>query len=237
MVFISIEGNIGSGKSTLMKYIEDNIAPSKCRIDYEALNLWQNFKGKNLLNKCYSGEPFELQCLIPFTRVRNLNKFKNIITERSCHSDSVFADTWKAQGCLDELHHGLNIYMNERISELSRKPDIFIYLRTKPKECLEQCNKRNRFEEKQIELPFLETIDFYLEKRMKELAEKYSVICVDGHLKTEEICEYIFGQILKEEGKYFCKWCDHKTNHLGNIKKHMMTKSHLFNNPLPGYNI
>ena len=53
---IYIEGNIGSGKSTFLKYLEDHLPHDKFTFIYEPVDEWQAFKdedGKNILDCFY----------------------------------------------------------------------------------------------------------------------------------------------------------------------------------------
>lgn len=91
---ISIEGNIGSGKSTIMNYLR-NLKHEQILFVDEPVNEWINLKdsnGKNCLELFYENKEqnsFWFQILAYITRLRNLlevienNDNKLIICERS----------------------------------------------------------------------------------------------------------------------------------------------------------
>ena len=52
MSLIFVEGNIGTGKTTFVEFLEHNLKPEKYNIIYEPVDEWQKLKdpnGKNIL--------------------------------------------------------------------------------------------------------------------------------------------------------------------------------------------
>lgn len=50
---VVIEGNIGSGKSSLLDFMSRKFSPSSALILDEPLEIWQNYDGVNLLVRIY----------------------------------------------------------------------------------------------------------------------------------------------------------------------------------------
>ena len=103
-IIISIEGNIGSGKSTLVDYLKNNYTDKNIVYLQEPVDEWNNIKDENnitILEKFYANQTkysFAFQMMAYISRLDLLrNSIKNnpnsiIITERSLFTDKyVFA--------------------------------------------------------------------------------------------------------------------------------------------------
>lgn len=159
---IYIEGNIGTGKSTFLKQLDESYLKKKYNYDviYEPVDDWQKI---GILEKFYSDPKkycylFQSYCL--FTRFQLLRKIESsldyIFIERSIFSDKyVFATGCKELGQLDDIEY--NIYDTWFNNFLKNHPvDYYhIYLRVDPRVCLERINTRNRGEESGIGLDYL----------------------------------------------------------------------------------
>jgi deoxyadenosine/deoxycytidine kinase len=164
---ISIEGNIGSGKSTLMTHLKQRNNPNIVFVD-EPVNEWTTIKdsnGKNALDLFYNNQKdnsFWFQILAYITRLRNLlsilesNKNKLIICERSIYTDHyVFASMLYDKGYLKEMEWKTYLYWFDTFKKQTML-DLVLYVNTSPEECLNRINKRNRPEEKnKIPLEYL----------------------------------------------------------------------------------
>ena len=164
---ISIEGNIGAGKSTIINYLKTNYSENIIFVD-EPVNEWINIcnkEGQNALDLFYSNKEensFWFQILAYITRLRNLlnvienNTDKIIITERSIYTDHyVFASMLYDSNFLSEMEWKTYKYWFDTFDKITSL-DIIIYVNTKPEECYCRINKRNRPEEKdKIPLDYL----------------------------------------------------------------------------------
>lgn len=164
---VSIEGNIGSGKSTIMKYLK-NLNHYQIMFVDEPVDEWLNIvnkEGKNSLQLFYENKKensFWFQILAYITRLRNLlsiienNDNKIIICERSIYTDHhVFAKMLYESDNLSEMEWKTYIYWFDTFKNKT-KLDLILYVNTTPNECLERINKRNREEEtNKISLEYL----------------------------------------------------------------------------------
>lgn len=164
---IIIEGNIGSGKTTFVKYINDNLKNST--VNYEPVAKWQSYtdeNGDNLLNNFYSDQNrwgYTFQNMAFMTRVQDMikpcsTKYKfierSIFTDRNC-----FALNCYEMGKINKMEWEIYTdWFNWLSNEFDVKPDGYIYLRVQPNICLERINKRNRQEESGIPIDYLENI-------------------------------------------------------------------------------
>jgi len=164
-IILYIEGNIGTGKSTFLKNLDNDDLKRKYNYDiiYEPVEMWQNV---GILKKFYEDPErycylFQSYCL--FTRFQLLDTINQnldyVFIERSIFSDSyIFANTCKKLGQLNDIE--FNIYNKWFTQFLSIHPTNYyhIYLQLDPKICLERINKRNRGEETSISLSYLQEL-------------------------------------------------------------------------------
>lgn len=193
---ISIEGNIGSGKSTMLRHLKINLLPSienKYKIIFvdEPVSSWENIKdveGKNMIEKFYDNPQkyaFAFQIMAFTTRLIYLknaiddavkNNYDNkkiiIITERSLHTDCyVFAELLKKQGNIEDVY--FQIYM-QMFNEFSSNYPVntIIYVDTTPEICYERIQKRSRQGEEIISSDYLsqchEEHQTFIYKKMPE---------------------------------------------------------------------
>ena len=163
-MLISIEGNIGSGKSTLVEYLKS--LGTYIFVD-EPVSEWLSIKDKDGSNdlECFYKDQKEnafcFQILAYITRLKKLmDKIKEcpsnviIITERSIETDrNVFAKMLYEDGFLSSIEWETYNYWFTTFKDVS-KVDLIIYIKTSPDKCLERINKRNRIEENSIKLDY-----------------------------------------------------------------------------------
>ncbi len=194
-MLISIEGNIGSGKSTLVEYLKS--LNTYIFVD-EPVNEWLNIKdneGSNALECFYKDQKknaFCFQVLAYITRLKKLiDKIKNnpnntiIITERSIETDrNVFAKMLYEDGLLSSIEWETYNYWFNTFKEVSMV-DLIVYIKTSPAQCLERINIRNRVEESNIKLEYLEKCNKYHNDWLNESNNK--ILIIDGHNTVDMI--------------------------------------------------
>lgn len=195
-MLISIEGNIGSGKSTIINYLKNLNNDNIVFVD-EPVNEWLNIKsnGKNALELFYEDQnknSFWFQVLAYITRLRNLletvkkNPNKIIITERSIYTDKyVFAqmlfDTEKISDIeFQTYNYWFDTFRNET------KINVILYVNTQPEECMNRIKTRNRTEESSVELQYL--IDCHSKHvNWIENERDSKIIYINGHQDKENM--------------------------------------------------
>ncbi len=195
-MLISIEGNIGSGKSTIINYLKNLNNDNIVFVD-EPVNEWLNIKsnGKNALELFYEDQnknSFWFQVLAYITRLRNLletvkkNPKKIIITERSIYTDKyVFAqmlfDTEKISDIeFQTYNYWFDTFRNET------KINVILYVNTQPEECMNRIKTRNRTEESSVELQYL--IDCHSKHvNWIENERNSKIIYINGHQDKENM--------------------------------------------------
>ena len=195
-MIISIEGNIGSGKSTIINYLKTIENPNIVFVD-EPVNEWLNIKsnGKNALELFYedqSKNSFWFQVLAYITRLRNLleavknNSNKIIITERSIYTDKyVFAQMLFDSGNINDIEFQTYNYWFDTFQSQT-KTDVILYVNTKPEECMNRIKVRNRSEESGVELEYLKTCH---EKHLQWLTndQDSKIVYINGHQDKENM--------------------------------------------------
>ena len=186
----ALEGNIGAGKSTIMKIISNQF--HDVEFVEEPVNQWQNLNGCNLLNAFYSdpkrwGFSFEFYSML--TKIQALLKAADsdkpiIIIERSILSNKVFMDLSNDLGKLDKMEYTMlintyNFYLENVYPQIAG----IIYLDTHVDECIRRITKRNRGEECTIEKSYLNSI----KEKMDEMCNSSTmiVIRIDGMYDCE----------------------------------------------------
>mgnify|MGYP003950326279 CR=1 FL=1 len=169
----SIEGNIGTGKSTFLEHLKihykDNV-----RICFlaEPIDVWTSIvdeHGVNIIEKYYQNQKryaFSFQMMAYISRLSSLkrvleeDKYDVIIMERSLYTDcNVFAKMLYDEKKIEEIEYAIyKKWYYEFIKEFP--PITFVYLRAKPELSFERVLKRNRQGET-IPLEYLENCHKY----------------------------------------------------------------------------
>lgn len=191
-VIMSIEGNIGVGKSTFI-----NILKSKwdceggCEIVPEPVDLWKNIvntDGKNILQTFYEDIPrwaYSFQNLACITRMMKIEETiknsssKYIFLDRSLGTDkNVFEAMLHDQGQINQLEHSMyNLWYDFYHQYVrSQSNQIYIYMKSKPEICAERIKKRGRVEEESIGLDYLRSLNDYHDEW---LSKEPNVIVID----------------------------------------------------------
>lgn len=195
---VSIEGNIGSGKSTLVKQLRKKYENNSLVyfLD-EPVNEWMTIKdkeGTNILTHFYSDTKkyaFSFQMMAYITRIKMLreaireNPNRIFITERSVFTDrNVFAKMLYDDGIISKIDYEIYTrWFDEFVEENSIK---VIYVNTKPEKCYERIKKRNRKGE-EISLDYLRNCDMYHNEWLKN---HYDIIEFDGNSEKEHFEDY-----------------------------------------------
>lgn len=205
---LSIEGNIGAGKSELMDVLnsimkELIVGPGKVGIVEEPVDTWTKFThggdqgnpeliGKGLLELSYL-KPKIYAGLFQWTAFmsRALLSSKIVpgvclsLSERSLLSDRAFEKNSVKEGNIDALGDNVYDYLTTGAMEfLKAKPQGLIYVRTDPNICSERIQKRNRTGEGSIPISYLNNLH---ERHEKWLQPGEETFFFDGKLVSNKI--------------------------------------------------
>ncbi|MDA9846990.1 deoxynucleoside kinase [Flavobacteriaceae bacterium] len=157
-----IEGNVGSGKSTFLKLLQQK----GHQIILEPVNEWCNLvnkNGNNLLQEFYGDQEryaYTFQSIAFRTRVNNLKNYNGELIERSIFTDrNVFAKTCYENGKMNDIEWSDYCSWFDWLSDtFNVKPTGFIYLRAEPEVSYERIKKRCRSGEETIPFEYLQEL-------------------------------------------------------------------------------
>lgn len=164
---ITIEGNIGAGKSLLGSTLK---ASGLFDFVPEPVDQWRGGFASNLLGRFYSdpkrwGLTFQLLAFITraktWSEVLALTNHSNVVLERSIFSDRhVFARAAHDDGNMDDAEFAIYNGMWEWLaSNWCIEPNKIIYLRASAETCSERIAKRGRGEESAIPIAYLKKLE------------------------------------------------------------------------------
>jgi len=177
---ISIEGNIGSGKSTILAELKQRYADN-VRVIFvrEPVDEWENIADKDgttMLQKFYNDPktysfPFQMMAYISRLKLLkdgvetalslNTNEKIVIITERSLYTDKyVFAKMLYNQNNIEEVCYQIYTTWFDEFAKLY-PIDKIIYINSSPSICYQRILKRDRLGESSIPLDYLSQCDKY----------------------------------------------------------------------------
>lgn len=209
-VILSIEGNIGSGKSTIIEYLKNNYKNNNIIFLPEPVEQWENIKDKNdnsILQKFYSNQKkysFAFQMMAYISRLNLLrdtiknNPSKIIITERSLFTDKyVFAKMLYDSENMEDVE--FQIYNNWFNSFLDIAPiSKMIYLKTDPKVSFERIAKRNRNGEDKIPFDYIENCNLYHDYMFDVINfDKKIIDCTNDFKQDNNYFKNITSQIIE----------------------------------------
>ena len=193
-----IEGNIGSGKSTLMEYLQtlEDYKIHKIKTLKEPVDEWKQFidkdTGKNVLDYFYSdpkrwGYLFQMNAFI--TRSKLIDEYKSqntILMERSVYSDRyVFAKNCYEKGLITSIEWDTYLNWFHWLSDmLNLNGDAYIYLRTSPEKSYERIKKRNREEETDISYEYIKEIHLKHEEWLNK--QNDNILILDGDIENSQ---------------------------------------------------
>jgi len=170
-MIVVIEGNIGTGKTTLLKklietgYLENIFKERTIDYIFEPVDQWLNFKdneGINVLDKFYTDierYAFSFQWMAFMTRIKAIvdSSADIIIVERSVFTDkNVFVNALYESGKMTNIEWKIYCeWFNWILNTFKLRKHLFIYLKANPETSMDRIKNRGREEEKNISLEYL----------------------------------------------------------------------------------
>ena len=174
-IIISIEGNIGVGKSTFTNIISQ-LLKKNCEIIYEPVELWQtitNSENKNILQLFYEDKikwAFLFQIIAGLSTIQKLINILKTTNTQYIFLDRSFLSTKHTfekmlydNGTISSIEHTAYSLLCDHYEKTIYKDykHLHIYLKCDPQVSLERIKKRNRQEESNITLEYLEELNKY----------------------------------------------------------------------------
>lgn len=195
---IAIEGNIGCGKSSLMRTIEQSM---KLPVVLEPVDTdWREGLTYFYEDNRRWGFTFNVNVLTTYSQWKNVKQElkTHVIFERSpVTCKQVFTQLHIDSGVMTDYEY--NLY-NSIYQQLAWAPDVMIYLRTDPNVCLERMQTRGRQCEKGVPIEYLEGVHKKHEIMVEALESnayafsenKIIVFIVDANKDKDEVVEQVF---------------------------------------------
>ena len=192
---VTIEGNIGCGKSTILNCIKEYNSNANVPIILvkEPVDEWENIKdaaGKSILQLFYENPheyAFSFQMMAYISRLNNLKKaiMENtnsiIVTERSLLTDKfVFAKMLKDDNKIKDVDYAIYLNWFDTFSQDFPVHKV-IFMNSTPTTCYDRISRRSRTGESNITFDYLKNCHKYHDKMMENYCKM---------LNTENI--YIF---------------------------------------------
>lgn len=222
-IILSIDGNIGSGKSTLYKDLQDYYS-GNTNIGFcpEPVDNWGSVidkEGVPILTNLYKDTKkyaFRFQMMAYISRLHLLkniikkNNYRVIICERSVQTDkNVFAKMLYDDNMIEHDEYQIyTMWFNEFLDEL--KLGGIIYVNANPKICFDRVKIRNR-EGENIPLEYLQKCHDYHESWLSSIENKLTIEAnIDTSLSenknkrndwVETIDEWISNELYKNESQ------------------------------------
>ena len=190
---ISIEGNIGCGKSSVITRL---CAATRIPIFLEPLDDWADW-----LNVFYQdperwGMSFNLKVLMSYHKWKN-NNFMAVYERSPLSCRYVFTQQQYDQGRMTLLEYKM---VDEIFTELAWKPDAVIYIRADPHVCMARMQNRARNCESSVPLSYIQDIHNKYEDMAAcsfTLADPQRLYIVDGNQNAEDVFHEVAAIIEK----------------------------------------
>jgi deoxyguanosine kinase len=194
-MYISIEGVIGVGKTTLARLLQDS---------FQAELLLEVFEENPFLTKFYEDRAryaFQTQIFFLLSRYHQQNRFvpdvlsrsKNLITDYTFAKDALFARI-NLEG--DELDMYYNVH--DALAEKIPRPDLVVYLSADTKILMERIAMRDRPYERNMEEAYIATLNQAYEDFFDNYFQGVPVLSVDTNKLNIVSSESDRGQVERQ---------------------------------------
>ncbi len=213
-MLISIEGNIGAGKSTILNQLKTNF-PNYCFVD-EPVAIWNSIideNGKSLLETYYHDR---FRWSYTFQTCALLNRYHSIqravkespqiaypstdsdnqciyISERCMDSDfKCFTRMQHADGAINKMEMEIYELYYNHLRPSSMELGGIIYLKVPPETCQQRIRQRNRKGEDALTLDYLRSVDYWTTNWIEQA--NVPVLTLDESFqpqRSSEIIEFV----------------------------------------------
>lgn len=187
---IVIDGNIGCGKTTVIKSLNDKL---RIPIFLEPLQKWSDYLKLFYENPQKWAFPFNLEVLTTFAEWKH-NLFPAIYERCPLSCRYIFTELNYDLGHL----HKLEMATFDKIyKDLKWEPEVLIYIRTDPSICSQRMKERGRSCESEVPKEYIQSVhDKYEAMINNESIMKYIKFhIIDGNQEKEkvfnDICEIL----------------------------------------------
>lgn len=190
---ISIEGNIGGGKSTILNMISQR---TRVPIFLEPVDTeWKDGLDLFYTDNARWGFAFNLRVLMTYHHWRN-NNFKAVYERCPMSSKHVFSQIQYESNLMTKFENDL---YQQYYNSLSWEPEVIIYIKTPVAVCYNRMNSRGRECEAQVPLSYLQQVHDKYEELCKYVTKNNSIaskkhiqlFVVDGDQDVENVYQQV----------------------------------------------
>jgi len=187
---ICIEGNIGSGKSTVCEALQNK----GFQVIPEPIEEWKEWLSLFYSDRKRWAFSFQMKVLASHVAMGQ-GQGDIVILERSMLAGRyVFAQMLYNQ--MDITDKEWTVYKNY-FDIVERWPDVIVYIRLDPQVCLQRIQNRAREGEQIITAEYLHKVDFQYSNFLKYAATKIPVHIIDGNTSAEQVLQSILNVLDK----------------------------------------
>jgi deoxyadenosine/deoxycytidine kinase len=227
-ILISVEGNIGAGKSTIIDHLKDHMkGNTDIMFLKEPVDIWETIKDtktdENILQKFYNDSnkyAFSFQVMAYVTRlstirtaIRENPDCKVIICERSLDADkNIFAKMLYEDNKIEDINYQIYLHFyNEYVKDY--KLDGIVYINADADVCYQRTVKRSRNGESSITQEYLQKCKDYYDEWLFTNNKDTDILNIDAN---EDVTYNMFDK--EDKG---LKWLQRIERYILNCSEHM----------------
>lgn len=157
MVWISIEGIIGCGKTTAVNKLKEEYETPNFAIYSEPIEKWKYFLDIYYQNNKNNGFKLQTRTNVSFSEIfkKVENKYKAVTERSSFSAQFIFSKMMLDNNLISKEEYDLLWELVQQVQ--TKNPDYFIYLRTHPNVCYQRILERGEH----IDINYLNKLCYY----------------------------------------------------------------------------
>lgn len=191
MPIITIDGNIGSFKTSILNYFHKTF---KIAIDLEPVESWHEFLNNMYTNQTDSTYNFQIKVWMDRCWIQEKSNVLVMMERSPYFIKNVFVEKAREDETINDEQYLILQSLYLKTDQLW-KPNAYIYLRSDPEMCMQRITKRARHSEANIQLEYVRRIHELHEKNLEEAQKKnMNILVIDIENKSiPDICNEIMG--------------------------------------------
>nr|QPI16817.1 MAG: thymidylate kinase [Virus NIOZ-UU159] len=196
MPIITIDGNIGCCKTSILNYFHKNY---KTAIDIEPIESWTEYL-KSMYDSDNSTYNFQIKVWIDRCWIQEKSNIIVLMERSPYFIKNVFVEKAFEDKTINENEYN-NIHKLHKTTDELWQPNAYIYLRSDPEMCYNRIKKRGRESEKNIKLEYIKRIhQLHEEKYINAIKNNKNIIVIEAENKSiTDICSEIISSNIYTE--------------------------------------
>jgi deoxyadenosine/deoxycytidine kinase len=196
MPIITIDGNIGCCKTSILNYFHKNY---KTAIDIEPIESWTEYL-KSMYDSNNSTYNFQIKVWIDRCWIQEKSNIIVLMERSPYFIKNVFVEKAFEDKTINENEYN-NIHKLHKTTDELWQPNAYIYLRSDPEMCYNRIKKRGRESEKNIKLEYIKRIhQLHEEKYINAIKNNKNIIVIEVENKSiTDICSEIISSNIYTE--------------------------------------